>query len=100
MPFRNACLLLALLSITLFTVPTAIGQTDTARVSGVLSDPAGRSIPGATVTISNIATGAQRATTSNNDGIYTLPSVTPGRYRVVVAKQGFPEIMLDGLPFN
>jgi hypothetical protein len=100
MPFRNACLLLALLSITLFAVPTAIGQTDTARVSGVLSDPAGRSIPGATVTISNIATGAQRATTSNNDGIYTLPSVTPGRYRVVVAKQGFREIMLDGLTLN
>ena len=100
MPFRNAYLSLALLGLTLFTACFAVGQTDTARLSGVLSDPAGQSIPSATVTITNLATGAQRTTTSNGDGIYTLPSVTPGRYRVSVEKEGFREIMLDGLVLN
>src|SRR5258708_34354138 len=85
---------------TFFPTPYALAQTDTARLSGVLSDPAGKSIPGATVTISNLATGVQRITMSNGDGIYTLPSVTPGRYRVIVQKQGFREVRLGNLTLN
>ena len=100
MLFRHTCPSLVLLCLTLSTACLAVGQTDTARLSGVVSDPVGRSIPLASVTITNLATGGKRDTTSNSDGIYTLPSVTPGRYRVSIEKEGFRSVVLDGLVLN
>jgi iron complex outermembrane receptor protein/vitamin B12 transporter len=56
-------------------------------VSGVVADPLGARVPGATVTLSG---GAQQAgeTKTGEDGAYTLP-VVPGRYHIVVNAPGF-----------
>ena len=42
----------------------------------------GHADPGATITATNIATGASRRTTASADGSYTLAGMPPGTYRV------------------
>jgi hypothetical protein len=57
-------------------------QTDTAQLSGVVSDTSGAVIPGAKVTITNQRTGEQRSTTASEHGSYALTNLRPATYKV------------------
>lgn len=61
----------------------------TASLSGTVSDATGAVIPGATITLTNEATGATRVATSGPDGTYMFALVQPGTYRVEFKMQGF-----------
>ncbi|HUA86217.1 MAG TPA: carboxypeptidase regulatory-like domain-containing protein [Bryobacteraceae bacterium] len=78
-----ACFVLS----ALFSV-TALGQTF-GEVTGRVADPSGASVPGATMTLTNVATNATRATVTTSEGFYTFPSVPPGIYNVKAEHQGF-----------
>jgi len=60
-----------------------------ATLIGTVLDPAGQSIPGATVTIANQAMGIERTTTTEADGKFVLTQVPPGKYRLQVQASGF-----------
>ena len=75
-------------------------QTETARVSGQITDAAERSVPKADIRMVNLATGVASTTTTNDEGIYSFTGLIPGRYRVMVQKQGFREVIIDGLTLN
>ncbi len=79
---------------------SALAQTSTARLSGVVTDSAGKAVPNANVTATETSLGLERGTTSNSDGIYSLPGMKPGHYRIRVQKQGFREVLLDDLVLN
>ena len=96
-PLR-AWLTVALL--TCLSAPTLLCQTEAARVSGRITDPTGAVVPEASVTVINLATNVSVTGTTNNEGIYAFPSLVPGRYRIRVQKQGFREVVLDGLVLN
>jgi outer membrane receptor protein involved in Fe transport len=66
----------------------AFGQTY-GEVSGTIVDPTGAIIAGATVTITNVATGLTRTTQSNEAGVYRFPSLPPGVYTIQVKHTGF-----------
>ena len=56
-------------------------------VSGVVTDPLGARVPGATVSLTG---GAQpQETRSGSDGAYTFVNVAPGLYQVVATMSGF-----------
>ena len=57
-------------------------QIDTGSVVGIVSDPSGAAIPGATVTLSNEESGVSRSVTTNSDGEYQFAAVIPGTYSV------------------
>ncbi|MCA1616957.1 MAG: carboxypeptidase regulatory-like domain-containing protein, partial [Acidobacteria bacterium] len=79
-----ACLLL------LLAAPSAHGQTGGgATLRGVVKDPGGAVVPGATVTLVSTTRGDQREAKSSGDGTYVFTSVDPGTYTVRVAGQGF-----------
>ncbi len=59
------------------------------RLTGTVTDNTGAVIPGANVTISNMATGVEQTTTTNASGVYTFPNVVPGQYIVLVEFTGF-----------
>lgn len=88
----------------LFVVAAAttsvLGQTEAARVSGQVTDAGGRSVPQAEVRIVNVATNLTSTATTNNDGIYSVIGLIPGRYRITVQKPGFREVIVDGLTLN
>jgi outer membrane receptor protein involved in Fe transport len=66
-------------------------QLTRGAVLGSVLDPSGAAISGATVSIINNATKAERSTTSNGEGIYRFDGVDPGVYTVVFSATGFTE---------
>lgn len=58
-------------------------------VTGIITDPSGAVVPGATVTLTNINTNVSNKTTTNADGDYRFAFVLPGSYKVDVTASGF-----------
>jgi len=70
------------------------------QVSGHVTDSLQASVRGATVRVINQATGVERKTTTNSDGLFSVPFVPPGVYQVFVQAVGFstvasPDLTLD-----
>lgn len=93
--FVNAINLAFLLTVfvTVFCVAIVSGQSGTSGVSGTVVDQAGAVVPGATVKISNQATGFSRTATTNNDGRFTFASIPPATYRLEVEAKGFKKLL-------
>src|SRR5437868_3741425 len=80
---RRYCLAVVLL------VSAARAQTPTAEIAGRVSDASLGIVAGATVTIANLATNAQRVVATNSSGLYDAPALPPGVYSVKVSMTGF-----------
>jgi outer membrane receptor protein involved in Fe transport len=86
----SAALLAVCAALVLSAYPAAAGQQSaSSALRGVITDPAGAAIPGATVTAKNVATGAVRVTQTNDEGAYAFTNLPPGDYEVRVEAQGF-----------
>jgi hypothetical protein len=75
----------------------AFGQAGTSTVGGIVTDPDGKVIAGASVTLTNIGTNTSRTTTSNNVGKYSFEFVQPGDYRVEVEAKGFKKSVVNDI---
>lgn len=84
-------LLFNLLTISLLILSTAASgqQAATATLAGSVFDQNGAVIPGATVTVTQKATGFTRTATTNGDGVYVVTNLPPGEYEVKVEAAGF-----------
>src|SRR6266705_449206 len=71
-----------------------------AAVTGLVTDPNGRSVPGVTVIITNLATNVASRTVTNDQGIYRVPSLQPGVYRMTLDKDGFKSIVKSGIELH
>jgi Carboxypeptidase regulatory-like domain len=89
---QRAVLQLCCIALFLLLPPCLIAQTDTATLSGTITDQAGAIAPDVSVTITNEDTGISVQTKTNGAGIYDVPALIPGRYRVFVDKQGFKQV--------
>jgi hypothetical protein len=65
------------------------GQTTS--ITGTVMDPSGAVVPTATVTITNLNTGATRTDVADSQGRYTIAQVTPGPYKISAKAPGFAE---------
>src|SRR5262249_22841664 len=74
-----------------FIVLTCIAgaQTNTATLSGTVMDSAGAVVPNVAITVSSKATGLKRQATTNNEGLFTLPLLPPGKYSLQAQREGF-----------
>jgi hypothetical protein len=80
----------SLTCLLLFLMPATLSaQQAAAAINGTVTDATGATVPGATVTLSNNATGVSRTTESNNAGIYNFVDVPPAAYSMKVSKEGF-----------
>src|SRR3989440_2772100 len=68
---------------------TAFGQQTTGSLSGTITDQSGAVVPGATVKVVNVDTGAERNAESNSQGVFDLQTLQPGKYTVTVDAKGF-----------
>jgi len=59
------------------------------NLQGTVQDPNGAVIPGATLILTNLATGVARATNSGAQGDFRILSLAPGGYELVVSGKGF-----------
>src|SRR5258708_284717 len=65
------------------------GQSNSARVSGTVSDNSGALIPGVAVTATNTNTGVVATNVSNETGTYNFVNLQPGTYKVSAELPGF-----------
>ncbi len=73
----------------LFFAASLWSQTGTSSIGGIVTDQQGKAVPGAKVTITNVATNASRSTQSLGTGAYLFDLITPGDYRLEVEAKGF-----------
>lgn len=76
-------------AVLLLTSLPAFSQRATASVAGTVTDPSGAPVPAARVLMKNLDTGIERATVSNDTGIYSLTALPVGAYTIAVSKDGF-----------
>src|SRR5215813_2971726 len=82
-----------MIAMLLISATMAFGQSSS--VSGTVIDPQGNAVAGATITVTNVATGATRTTTSSKEGAYQVPQLAPGTYRVRVEERGFASVVME-----
>src|SRR5262245_46713441 len=75
-------------------------STNSADLRGTVTDATGAVIPGVKVTIVNTETGITTELTTNEAGIYDSVSIRPGKYRLTFSKDGFGQIVRDGITLN
>ncbi len=92
--------IIVVIFITLFFMCAAHAQSPDGTISGTVYDPLGKLIAGAEVTVVNDATRVQKYTKTNNDGVYVIPNLTPGSYRLQVAKPGFKTLIKPDITLN
>ena len=80
---------LAIAAALLFIRTPLYAQTSSGTLTGVVSDPGGAVVPGASITVQNTATGETRKTVTNGSGIFSIPALPPGPYTVDAAAKGF-----------
>src|SRR5258708_35509311 len=70
-----------------------LAQSPNGVLNGIVVDASNSAIVGADVIAQNDTTGAQYSTKTNGEGIYVLPNLLPGSYRLQVSKFGFKTII-------
>ncbi|MGH8597113.1 MAG: carboxypeptidase regulatory-like domain-containing protein, partial [Gammaproteobacteria bacterium] len=68
---------------------TALAQTATGGIRGVVTDATGAALPNARVMARNMATGVESQTTTTGEGSYSIPRILPGRYNLSIEAPGF-----------
>ena len=91
-PFLSASLVLFLLAATML-----LSAQSTTSLHGVVSDVKGGVLAGASVTLSNAATGFNRSTKTDGQGVYQFLQVPPASYQVLVQAQGFAPLKQDNV---
>lgn len=81
------CALLAL------SLPSAaLAQMTRGGIVGTVRDASGGVIPGVTVTVTNLDTNTARVTVTDDQGLYRVQALEPGRYSIVTELQGFSRV--------
>jgi hypothetical protein len=78
-----------LVFVILIAAISAPAQVGGGTISGTVSDPGAAVVPGAEVSIENIATHEVRHIATSSTGLFSAPNLTPGTYRVTVTAPGF-----------
>jgi hypothetical protein len=78
-----------LLLLFLLSAGSAFAQKSTGAIKGTVLDPSNASVPKATVTAKDLATGLTYTAIAGEDGSYLIPNLLSGNYDVTVTAQGF-----------
>jgi hypothetical protein len=80
--------------------PSVFAQSPTGSIGGIVFDPDAKTIPGAEIIVVNGLTRVQYETKTNDLGIYALPNLPPGPYRVQASKVGFKTLIKPDIVLN
>lgn len=76
------------------------GQSPNGTINGRVLDPSNKVIGAADILVINDATGVQYFGKTNDDGIYVVPNLPPGAYRLQVSKRGFKTLIKPDIVLN
>jgi hypothetical protein len=75
-------------------------QSTNGVINGLVVDPSNRTIAGADILVINDATGVRYSSKTNEDGIYVVPNLPPGAYRLQVSRLGFKTLIKPDIVLN
>jgi Carboxypeptidase regulatory-like domain len=100
---RSICVVscFAALVLTMTLTPVIFGQSaTTGALTGTVRDSSGAVVPNASVTVTSIATGQVRTTTTSANGTYTVGLLPPGDYQVKFQASGFTVAFVSSVTIN
>jgi hypothetical protein len=88
--------------LALIFAPAMLAQNvqNNGTIQGTVVDAGGAAVVGASVTVVSDDVGTTRAATSNAEGFYAFTELSPGRYHVVVKKDGFKTENQSGIELH
>src|SRR5258708_7456274 len=89
------CKMFLLVAILLCAVSTRAQYR--ASIQGVVTDPAGAAVSGATLTLTNLDTNLQLTATSDESGVYNFVALPPAKFSLAVEKAGFKKKFLQNV---
>ena len=95
---KTTCVFIAPLCLLLAS--TAVAQLDTGIFSGRVTDASGAVVPGAPITVLETQTNFTTDAQTNAEGLYRIPTLRPGSYRLTVKASGFKTYVRDGLELH
>src|SRR5689334_5576488 len=78
----------------------ASAQSTKAELFGVVRDPGGLPVNGATVELVNAGTDVRSSVRTDAGGAYSFFALPAGTYRLEITKEGFSALRRDGLIFR
>ncbi len=85
-------------AIVMLAVPcSALAQEARATMTGTITDTSGGVLPGATVTVTNVAMGTSMSVATNDQGFFSVPFLLPGEYQVAAEMSGFKKLVREGI---
>jgi hypothetical protein len=76
------------------------GQSTFGTITGTVTDPSGAVVPNATVIVTSEAEGAVREVSTGSTGVFAVPNLKVGGYRLQVNAAGFAGYNATGLNLN
>src|SRR4030088_3465532 len=87
----------ALLMVSIVASAALVQAQYRTSIQGVVTDSTGAVVPGATLTLTNPATGEKQVRVSNDAGVYNFNALAAARFRLEVETKGFQKKVIDNL---
>jgi len=88
-----------LLAAFTYSISLAVwAQSPLGTVTGLATDPSGAVIPDVKVTLISTATGVKREVATNTSGVYVIPNIQPGQYKIFAEAKGFKALETTAFP--
>jgi hypothetical protein len=91
---------LCLVLLALVVIGTVYGQGGMGSITGTVVDKTDAPIPNAEIRIVQISTNSERLVTTNEYGIFTLPSLPASKYEISISAKGFQSKTIRDLELN
>ncbi len=89
--------LLGILAFVLCALPMHGQTANTGAIAGMVIDPSGALVPRAAVAVNSQSTGEERDLTTDAEGNFAVPFLSPGNYDLTVRATGFEPLVLKGV---
>ena len=97
---RDKTLVVLIGIFVILTMSAIHAQVSTGAISGSVTDPANAAVSGATVTVTDEATGVSHTSTTDSNGFYSAEGLSVGRYTIDISKPGFKESLTQGIQID
>ena len=88
---------MTLIAVLFLSTGTRAQESASSGIVGQVIDTTKGAMPGATVTVTNTGTNAQRVVSTDAEGRFSVPTLPPATYTVRVELSGFQTSELSGL---
>src|SRR5215475_9453370 len=88
---------LACAAVLMLSIGARAQESASSGITGQVLDTSKAGVPGATITVTNLATNAQRVTQSDSEGRFSVPNLPPATYSLKIELSGFQTAELNDL---